>query len=413
MPKPKNATSRKTDKKSAKCSLPTLSIELQQSMLNVFRDSFSDCTDPAWSKLIQEVKGHLFNGNFGKAFGRPELLEAYATRWSPSRALAYLDILVNTPPLASYIAKFIIPAVKHEENISSASGKTSQSFSDSHSGSSFSNNELDPEIEAGTTGCKSIVCIGAGSGAEIVAFAGYLRHMCALSCEDTSLANSSPVSFNAVHVEEVPKHPLSIKMLDIADWSSVVERLYSRATATSILSKYASSSSAKAKYNQLTDPATLKVNFERQDVLSIEVEPLAAILHHVSLVTIMFTLNELYSTSMSKTTNLLLTLTYLMQPGSLLLVVDSPGSYSTVDLKKKASNSEPPESEKRYPMQWLLDHTLLESSNIGSSKNASSAGAQWKKAVSCESKWFRLPPGLKYPLKLEDMRYQLHLYRRI
>jgi 25S rRNA (uracil2843-N3)-methyltransferase len=114
----------------------------------------------------------------------------------------------------------------------------------------------------------------------------------------------------------------------------------------------------------------------------------------------MFTLNELYSTSMSKTQNLLSHITGSTRPGTFLLVVDSPGSYSTVSLNG---------TEKKYPMQWLLDYTLL-----GPPKKveSDSTDAKWEKVIDESSRWFRLPEGLNYPIELENMRYQIHLYRR-
>ena len=409
MTKFKNFTKRKIDGKLPENKLPTPSIETQQLMLNVFRDSFSNCIYPAWSNLIQEVKGLLFNRNFNEAFGRPELLEAYATRWSPTRALAYLDVLTSTPSLAAHMAETVLPAMEYGRAKGSVVGTTLSTSPDSQLDSPLSNNRINPKDKAGTIDCKSIVCIGAGSGAEIVALAGFMHHKCASISEDTLAAKRSPFS----NVEDSLKPSLTVRILDVADWSSVMEKLYSIATNIPLLSEYASSS-AKAKHAPLIGPEMLNITFERQDVLSMEVESLAIVLNDVSLVTMMFTLNELYSASMSKATNLLLTMTYLMQPGSLLLVVDSPGSYSVVDLKKVSEprTSGASEPEKRYPMHWLLDHTLLESSNIGSSKNTS-AGAQWEKLVSCDSKWFRLPKELKYPLELEDMRYQLHIYRHL
>ena len=71
-------------------------------------------------------------------------------------------------------------------------------------------------------------------------------------------------------------------------------------------------------------------------MLSSEFEPLAQKIKSSALVTLMFTLNELYKISISRTTTLLLTLTSIMEPGSLLLVVDSLGSYSTVKLNKRS-----------------------------------------------------------------------------
>jgi hypothetical protein len=59
---------------------------------------------------------------------------------------------------------------------------------------------------------------------------------------------------------------------------------------------------------------------------------LQSVLAGVSLVTIMFTLNELFTSSISKTTALLLSLTDAMEPCSFLLVVNRPGSYSEVSI---------------------------------------------------------------------------------
>jgi len=84
----------------------------------------------------------------------------------------------------------------------------------------------------------------------------------------------------------------------------------------------------------------------------------------------------------------------------MLLVVDSPGSYSETSIGKES---------KRYPMQWLLNHTLLETSKERGGKG----DVKWEKLVSDESRWFRLADDLKYPISLENMRYQVHLYRRL
>jgi len=82
------------------------------------------------------------------------------------------------------------------------------------------------------------------------------------------------------------------------------------------------------------------------------------------------------------------------------LVVDSPGSYSETMVGSES---------KKYPMKWLLDHTLLEKEN----KDDKDSLAKWEKIVSEDSRWFRLANSLQYPIPLENMRYQIHLYRRL
>ena len=381
--------------------------ELQQLMLNVFRDSFSDIFGPSLTLLIQEVKQHLFNRRFDQAFGRQDLLEAYAIRWSPSRALAYLDMICHLPLLSAYLTSALYVASSNAKTTHLAPVLTSKISAEIQGDSQKDPAKPDSTTENEIRGSVNIACLGAGAGAEVVAFAGYLHHLYAAARKHATSADQAQATSETA---STPIARLAMRVVDIADWSTVAGKLHSSITRSPLLPKYASSAS-KASNSPLVGPENYSVSFERQDILNIEVECLTAVVRDATVVTLLFTLNELYSTSMSKATNLLLSLTYLMQAGALLLVVDSPGSYSTINLSKDADQCQPG-SEKKYPMQWLLDHTLMDASNLGSGED-SSQGNQWEKVVSEDSKWFRLPQGLKYPLDLEDMRYQLHLYRRL
>ena len=255
------------------------------------------------------------------------------------------------------------------------------------------------DIEGNPPKSSRIVCFGGGGGAELVALAACLRHLNDLESAGHHECKSS---------ESITG--IKVTIFDIADWSEVIQKLCHGVTTMPVLSKFASSKS-KASAGALVDAAWFSVEFIQQDILKAKVEHLSSLLQEVNLVTIMFTLNELYSTSMSDTTNLLLSMTYLLAPSTLLLVIDSPGSYSTVSVGKTSKNFEG-SGEKKYPMQWLLDHTLLEASAIGSSKLAGQE-RQWEKLEDCDSRWCRLRKELRYPIELEDMRYQLHLYRRL
>ena len=349
-------------------------IELQQIVLDIFRNTFAPRFEPGFPTIVQQIKQHLFNRDFKTAFGQDSFLEAYAMRWSPSRALAYTQIF-------------------HE--VLSENRLEHQTLEQDSRGLPLA---AASEMQSAST--KQIVCIGGGAGAELVAAAAYLQlisypHVEFENPEERS--KCSPTSF-------------AIKTVDIADWSTVLEKLHSCMTAAPPISEY-SSSAAKAANPALITPAACTLNFMQADVLNINNKDLATVFSDVVLVTLMFTLNELYSSSLSSTTNFLLSLTMLLKPGTLLLVVDSPGSYSTVNVGK-ASSVDNGGTRKKYPMQWLLDHTLLESAAISTSKNTS-AERQWKKLESKESEWFRLSNELRYPVNLEDMRYQLHLYRRL
>ncbi|KAL2037434.1 hypothetical protein N7G274_009919 [Stereocaulon virgatum] len=363
-----------------------ISIELQQLLLNIFKDTFSATFDSKYSEHVQQVKHHLYKRDFDHAFGTEDLRRVYAMRWSPIRALAYTNIFCNLSALTARLLSAFGAGVKNLDNSSTdklqdAAGK-----------------RLAGKI-------SRIVCVGGGAGAEIVALGGYLNHLSRLT-----LPTQSNILATGEQTERVSPLHVAVTAIDIAGWDSVVCDLHSSTTTAPLLAQYASAN-AKVANAPLIGPESLGLEFVKQDVLNMASERMPAVFADATLVTLMFTLNELYSTSMSATTNLLLSMTLILSPGALLLVVDSPGSYSTVRIGKTIDSGDE-SKKKRYPMQWLLDHTLLESAAIGSSKNASGEH-QWEKLESRDSQWFRLSDELRYPVDLEDMRYQIHLYRRL
>ncbi|KAG9383734.1 Methyltransf_34 domain containing protein [Pyrenophora tritici-repentis] len=247
-------------------------IELQQLLLNIFRNSFAEHLSSDFAPLLQEVKGHLYNRDFATAFGKNEYLEV-----------------------------------------------------------------------------------------------------------------------------------MEISAVDIADWNVVVENLAQHLTTTPVLSKYASAA-AKAANVPFANPEDISITFHQHDVLQASTPAINSQLAEASLVTLLFTLNELYTTSLPLTQKFLLHVTSVLQSGALLLVVDSPGSYSSVTLNG---------AEKKYPMQWLLDHTLLNQASSNKNERGKEEIASWEKITEDDSRWFRLDDRLQYPIELENMRMQMHLYRKL
>ena len=338
----------------------SLPVEIGQTILDIFHRAFlSDHKEHDLKATIQEVKGNLFQRDFERAFAKQEYLDAYALRWSASRALGYTSIFYHSD-LQQVWSRF------------DESQQASISLSRSSPSSSLSAGELHSHAGA----CR-IVCIGGGGGAEVAACAAAARKF---------LPSSTKTS---VHV------------VDIADWSTCVQKLEYAFNTPPQLSAYASES-AKAANKAFVVGDSFDVSFSQQDILAIPEANLKDMMQDVHLCTIMFALNELFSTSISRATAFLLALTEAMFPGSWLLVVDSPGSYSEI----KLGRGDDPKT-KEYPMKWLLDHTLLEVA--GQNENS-----KWKKVVSDDSRWFRInQQALKYPIELENMRYQIHLYQRV
>lgn len=385
-----------------------ISIKLQQSLLDMISITFKTKLNDNLNTLIKEVKQNLYHRDFCNAFRKQDYLEAYAIRWSATRTLAYLDIFQKLPQLSS--TNLIEPSLglnRHTLEIThercedakcSAPPAPVPPTTETNASRLEKLKQCDSETYDVVT---QVVCLGGGAGAEILALAGHLSRVNSFICADTQTGSRKAAK-------------LKVTAIDIADWSSVIDRLHLAITADPSLSKRTSLVLEALHDMPWVDPDSFEVRFLKQDVLQIEESAeMQAILRKARLVTIMFTLNELYSVSMSATTKLLLSITSILEPGSLLLVVDSPGSYSTVSIGSKdfsSSRNDPPSSQqkKKYPMQWLLDHTLLNSARIEGKENAH----QWEKLYSSDSTWFRHTPDLTYPIALEDMRYQVHLYRR-
>lgn len=377
------------------------SIPLQQLLLDIFKNTFLINFNSELGAVIQEVKRNLFRRDFQNAFGKEAFLDAYAIRWSPGRALVYLDIFCNRPELSANL----LSCFDAKRRISKQSPESCDDLSSAGLATAPVETISRPQPSQWPTSDHleknaQIVCIGGGAGAEIVALAGYLHFL------------NSPVrtvDFSG-HDKKSKPGKLNITAIDIADWSRIVNKLYSGLTSTPPLPKYASMS-AQALNMPLVDLDAYEVRFLKQDVLKIDEEKMQALLTDATIVTLMFTLNELYSTSMSATTNLLLSMTSILKSGSLLLVVDSPGTYATVNIGVVSAKDDS-SPQKKYPMQWLLDHTLLEAATTNSDQGKTQE-KQWEKLYENDSTWFRLPAELTYPIILEDMRYQIHLYRRL
>ncbi|OQD78571.1 hypothetical protein PENDEC_c001G00872 [Penicillium decumbens] len=262
--------------------------------------------------LIQTIKAHLYQRDFDSAFTDADeaLLHVYALRWSAARALGYAGIF-------KAVFKYICEA-------------------------------------NGVNSNTRVVSIGGGAGAEIVALAAAWRDL-----HENVEQLGERLAGVSLEKNDTPGS-LAVAAVDVADWSSVIERL----EKTIVSSQVPTSKSSRHQPPLVGDGSgEFSVSFSRTDVLGIAESDLRDVFLDGStdaqpalLVTLMFTLNELFSTSMAKATGLLLRMTEILPPGAVLLVVDSPGSYSTLKLGKGKDDVA---QERNYPMKFLLDHTLL------------------------------------------------------
>ncbi|KAK3403150.1 hypothetical protein B0T20DRAFT_400155 [Sordaria brevicollis] len=370
---------------------PQIDKKHQQIILNVFRDTFSDVLfSDTFTSTLQAVKQALYEREFAKAFGDAEHLAVYATRWSPTRALCYSSILsglrqhLDSVIVEEEVKAEITPETQDETKTTTDETKEEDALASQTANLTLSSQKTVPKL--------NILSIGGGP-AELVALGSFLNQQ-------------TPIT---------PNLSSSITLLDSAPYTPLITSLHTSLISTPPISKYASAAAKAANVPLLSPASRISSKFIQQDALELGPQGIVSALGEKkdvpTLVTLLFTLNELFTSSgIGATTRFLLDMTTSLSLGSLLLVVDSPGSYSETTLGKES---------KKYPMAWLLDRVLLAADPKTGKPTAVVEGKKWKKLETRKSSWFRLAEGrngeagLDYPIALENMRYQLHLYRLV
>ena len=362
---------------------PSLALELEQRMLEVFRATFPASSDFEGLKpILYKVNDALLRRDLDAAFGEEEHLEAYAIRWSPSRALGYAQLLA-----------WICAEMADDACIQQLVGNMRSESS------------------------AKVVCFGGGA-AEIMAFSGLLRY--SRPSEAAGKPNppateevSDTLEALKISAASNPTAPLlHLSHLDIADWTSVLSKLEQGLNTPPTLSKYASAT-ARATNASFLLPGIVEHAFTRADVLSSSTEDLRTPIGSApALLTLMSTLNDLYTTSMPRTTAFLKRVTEAAPKDSLLLVVDTPGAHTEIT----ASSADGEEEKRKYPMNLLLDFALVPKQKKTTGRkdgDDEESRPVWEKVLEKTSMSYKLREGLRYPGSLENLRFQVHLFRRL
>ena len=392
-----------------------LPLPFQQRLLDVFASAFPGIFDEDLSSKIQGLKGYLYMRDFKAAFRDPGLLEAYAVRWSPTRALAYADVFLGlleghwSMEGSKNRARECAMGKGRETTI----GPNKGVLDDRKEPAARETNVVGgaPESHLGsrtqTDAALGITCIGAGGGAELAALWTTMSHFLSTAVDPIGI----PL-MDVTLVDNGPWLPIFQSLMDSIMRSK--QHNANNPPAEDHLESQDTSQQPPAPRPQLQHRADfLTYNFQRLDILSPKtLHILSPKLQECDILTIAFTLNELFTTSRPQTTLFLLHLTDLLPPGALLLIIDSPGSYATVTYTKICVRSEGEETtteKASYPMTWLLERVLFVECAEGKKGQE-----KWEKVEKGEeSRWHRLDKGLEYPIALEDMRFQMHLYRRV
>lgn len=365
-----------------------LPVELQQLLLNIFQSAFPICQDYEGLKpTLQQIKNALSENDLEQAFRRPHWLEAYAVKWSPSRALCYATVLVE-----------ICQEFREQVWVKRLLGDETIDIKES------------PDCPKSTGHPLKAVCYGGGA-AEIMAFGAILRHILPFSAGKPTIADIPPKtvseSMSSVLLSETspPASIFDLHLVDAANWDPVIASLQTGLTTPPLLSKYASAS-AKANNASFLPPDVLKPHFHQSNIIETSQGELESMIGaEPVLLTLFFTLGDLCASSVAKSTAFLLKLTLAAPKDTLLLIIDSPESSSVVTVEKDEEGNE----RKRYPMHHLLDMVLMEKHL----PRAVDDKPAWEKLIGDQSRYFRLEEGLKFPMSLENMRFQVYLFKKL
>jgi 25S rRNA (uracil2843-N3)-methyltransferase len=362
-----------------------LPVELQQLILNIFKDGFGEklMDFEELKELLREVNEKVLEREWVGALETEERREAYAVRWSPSRALACANVL----------AELCEQGVEEGWSVLPSSGSETPS----------------------TTKC---VCFG-GNAAEVMAFGALLRYL-KPHAAGTSQGELDGKTESSTPVLSRPL--LDMTIIDSADWKSVLNKLLTATTTPPPLSKYASAS-ARASNHALLSPSSVALNFQQQDIFAMTGKQLIDIIGpNPCLATFFLTLGNLYNHSIPRTTAFMFKLDAVLPVGSIILIVDVIGS----SVPSPSAATADPESEeaKPYTLSWLLDRVLLgkpvekvptqgRGKKVVEEEEANKPLVKWERVVAEDMKINKLDEKLRYPGSLENVKFQILAYRRV
>eukprot|EP00842_Homolaphlyctis_polyrhiza_P002442 jgi/Hompol1/3199/HPOL_003160-RA len=223
-----------------------------------------------------------------------------------------------------------------------------------------------------------VLCLGAGCGSELLGIASTIHAM--------------------------PSHPtLTVHIQDLSSYGSVIPALESELRSRFALPN--ESLAIETSVSDLTDTNAVESS-------------LVPLIARSKLITAMFVLNEILSTSKRGFTALISKLLQHMQKDAYLLVVDSAGSFSEVAVGSSSSSSS--------SSQPVSNGSQQQSSETDSPASAAqqSTGRVYMSfdlldaiqalriVSSYDAIWYRFPPQVSFPLKLNNMRYFLRVYQK-
>ncbi|KAG0261852.1 hypothetical protein BG011_000615 [Mortierella polycephala] len=365
-----------------------------QYILNVVKESCQRALAlPSFTGTLQTIKSHFYDRNYDAVFQNPDHLPVYTARYAPSRALCYYHMFLQHPVLlktleggpsnilcigsgagselvgiaAAMVHANPIPKTKKKKTTASTTDeKKKKSSKDKKSADGIEGQEEQDDkgkevLKDGkdtTLGLENLAMSSTTSMAEAGVEGG-----AGAGAEVEAGEAKTPVTKKKPKSD---KHQVKLVMQDYVDWTPILEPM-----------------EQIVRTRMHLGPERLQCETEVGNVLDLS-DSLLDRIAAADLITFMFVLNELFQDK-KRTMLLVARVVAAMPKGAHMLVVDSAGSFSNLKV-----------GERTYMMYMLLDH--LKDLEIVYQDDAT---------------WYRCPPGLTYPLKLENMRHFVRIYRKL
>ncbi|KAG0369671.1 hypothetical protein BC939DRAFT_436731 [Gamsiella multidivaricata] len=356
-----------------------------QHILNVVKESCQDAFNlPSFTTTLQTIKSYFYDRNYDAVFQNPAHLPVYSARYAPSRALCYYHMFLDHPVLmrtleggpstilcigsgagselvgisAAMVHANPVPKIKKKK-------KSTTAISEEKKAKGKDSSEADSEValkeEASVETSDDTATFG-------------LNNLALSTTSDTAIADSTTAEeatatcskATKAKKSKTNKHQVTIVMQDYVDWSSILDPMETVVRARMQLG-----------------PERLQCETEVGNVLDLS-DGLLERVAKANLITFMFVLNELFQDK-KKTMLLVAKMVAAMPTGAHMLVVDSAGSFSNLRV-----------GERTYMVYMLLDHLK-----------------DLETVYQDDATWYRCPPSVTYPLKLENMRHFVRIYRKL
>lgn len=352
------------------------------SILHLIRHALSPSLEsPSFLPTVQHIKGLLFSRQWLEVFHPPpgeegvRVLQTYAGRWVPGRVLCFRQMWAGAE-----VGDLIEERVKQWAR---RKGK-GRALQPDEAGEGLNCGGGDGIGEGDPQEPLRIVSIGGGAGSEYLAIAALVyssitHHVPAPASTPEPADRCHPPGAPVTSTPSAP--PFSFHGVDIGAWVPVLQSFESSLASLWSLDPWLSLSFCQTN---ILDPSP-----SASPPLADTFGPPAQIY------TLLFTLSELLAQSRAQTIRFFAELTAHAPPGALLVLADAASDISDLSLG---------EAGRAWPGYMLADELLT----------GRKGDRGWTKLSGEDSRWFRLEDGVgaDWPVRIENTRYWLRVYRR-